>query len=205
MRLSIYFVFSTCGLTNFQGSEARKLHSVSTDQSNLLGEIFWLRILVLALGETCELPWWRTKYMSSVGFRFLERLYPRTFLKAALNASGKAARDVHDQSVGKVAVYHLFRLPPGLDVELQQFQPKMSTEDLSELHETVGDRTRLLEKLEEIGNNTTHTAELAGALKIGAEADCYNEQSYEQMAAIYYSAFSESKKAFPYFSDERNR
>lgn len=181
------------------------MHSASTDQSNLLGEIIWLRILVLALGETCELPWWRTKYMSSVGFRFLERVYPRTFLKAALNASGKAARDVHDQSVGKVAVHHLFRLPPGLEAKIQQFQLKLSAEDLSELRETIGNRTRLLEKLEEIINNTTHTAELGGALKIGTEADCYNEQSYEQMAAIYHSAFTENKKVFPYFSDERNR
>ncbi len=175
------------------------------NQPALLDYIVSLRLVVLALGEISNPPWWRTKYMSSVGFRFLERVYPRTFLKAALNASGKAARDVHDQSVGKVAVYHLFRLPPGLDAELQQFQPKMSAEDLSELHETIGDRTLLLEKLKEISNNATHTDDLAGALKIGAEADCYNRHSYDQMAAIYHSAFSESKKAYPYFSDERNR
>ena len=175
------------------------------EKSVLLDYIVSLRSVVLALGEISKPPWWRTKFMSSVGFRFLERLYPKTFLKAALNASGKAARDVHDQSVGKVAVYHLFRLPPGLDTELQQFQPKLSAEDLSEMHKTVGDRTLLLEKLQEISNNATHTDDLAGALKIGAEADCYNWNSYHQMAAIYHSAFTESKKAFPYFSDERNR
>ena len=181
------------------------MHLVSTDQSNLLSEIIWLRILVLALGETCEPPWWRTKYMSSVGFRFLERIFPRSFLKAALNASGKAARDAHDQSVGKVAVYHLFRLPFGLEAELQQFQPQLSAKDLSELHETVEDRSSLLKKLKEVSNSAIYTDDLAGALKIGTEADCHNWNSYHIMAAIYHSAFTENKKAFPYFSDERNR
>lgn len=178
------------------------------DQKNkleLLAHIVSLRTIILALGEISDPPWWRTKYLSNVGFRFLERIYPKTYFQAALNSAGKAARDVHDQSVGKFAVYHLFRLPPGLDAELQQFQPKLSAEDLSELHETIGDRPLLLEKLKEISNNATHTDDLAGALKIGAEADCHNWNSYHTMAAIYHYAFTENKKAFPYFSDERNR
>ena len=181
------------------------MSSVFTEQTNLISGIILLRTLVLSLGETSEPPWWRTKYMSGVGFSFLERIYPRSFLKAALNASGKAARDAHDQSVGKVAVYHLFRLPPGLEAELQQFQPQLSAKDLSELHETVEDRSLLLKKLKEVINSATYTDDPTGALKIGTEADCHNWNSYHIMAAIYYSAFTENKKAFPYFSDERNR
>jgi hypothetical protein len=193
------------GLKDSQRNEASKLYPTSTGQTNLLSEIVRLRTLVLALGESSEPPWWKTKYVSSVGFRFLERVYPRSFLKAALNASGKAARAIHDQSVGKVAVYHLFRLPPGLEAELQQFQPKLSAEELSELHETVGNRSLLLDKLKEISNNAPYIDDLGGAIKIGPEPDCYNLYSYERMASIYHSVFSEGKKAFPYFSDERNR
>ncbi|MBN2565974.1 MAG: BrxE family protein [Candidatus Eisenbacteria bacterium] len=59
-----------------------------------------LRLLVLSAGELARPPWWPTQFLTPTGQRFLERLYPRTTLSAAINASTLAACRVHDRSIG---------------------------------------------------------------------------------------------------------
>jgi len=76
-----------------------------------------LRTLVLALGESSNPAWWKTEFMNETGLRFLERLYPRTPVRAAVHAAGRAACEIHDRAVGRVGVYHLFRLPEALESE----------------------------------------------------------------------------------------
>lgn len=78
-----------------------------------------LRLLVAVLGGAAHARWWRTELLTPAGLRFLERLYPRTTHLAALRATGVAARTIHDSSIGRGEVYHLFRLPEPLEVELE--------------------------------------------------------------------------------------
>ena len=85
--------------------------------------VFRLRALVLALGESTAPAWWKTELMNETGLRFLERLYPRTSFQAAVHAAGKAASDAHDRAVGRVGVYHLFRLPESLETEINRMLP----------------------------------------------------------------------------------
>ena len=51
-----------------------------------------VRVLVGALGELGKSPWWRTRYLSDTGLRFLERIYPRTAFAAGVRASGSMFR-----------------------------------------------------------------------------------------------------------------
>jgi hypothetical protein len=89
-----------------------------------------LRALVLLLGETAVPVWWKTEFMNETGFRFLERLYPRTYYRAAVHAAGKAACEALDKAVGRAGLYHLFRLPESLETELHTFTPSDNAESL---------------------------------------------------------------------------
>ena len=53
-----------------------------------------LRILVLALGETPECGWWKSKFLSTTGLSFLGRLYPRSDFAAAVRSAARAAKPI---------------------------------------------------------------------------------------------------------------
>ncbi len=174
-------------------------------QTFVLDSIINLRALVLALGEASDPPWWRTKFMNDVGFRFLERVYPRAFFQAALNASGKAARDTHDRSVGRVGVFHLFRLPPGLEVDLHAQFSALSNDKSASLMESINNVSLLMENLRKLGICEDTNDLITGAVKIGVEADCYKLETFNKAASIYFKAFENGKQAFPYLSKERDQ
>lgn len=69
------------------------------------------RYLAASLGESATTPWWRTEALTPVGQRLLVRLFPRTPLCARLETAGRAAAIEHDNHIGRVGAYHLFRLP----------------------------------------------------------------------------------------------
>ncbi len=48
-----------------------------------------LRAVVLALGESASPAWWKTEFLNETGLRFLDRLYPRTSVHAAVHAAAK--------------------------------------------------------------------------------------------------------------------
>ena len=81
---------------------------MTADQSPL---IVRLRILVLALGEAHMSGWWKTQFLSTTGLSYLNRLYPRSSFAAAVRSASRAAKAVHDSSIGVGNVFHLFRLP----------------------------------------------------------------------------------------------
>ncbi len=141
--------------------------------------------------------------MSNVGLSFLQRIYPRTNFQVALNSAGKAARDIHDQSVGKVGVFHLFRLPPGLEVDIHSYQTGENCFDTSELITILEDQSKLFQALSNISKSDTSNDILSGAVNIGVEAECYMVDTYKKMAAIYFQAFKNGKQTYPYMSTER--
>ena len=93
----------------------------ASEHKSLLERIIRLRVVVLALGESAQPPWWRTGFLNETGLRFLERLYPRSAFRAAVHAAGKAACEIHDQAIGRRGVFHLFRLPEALEAEVRAF------------------------------------------------------------------------------------
>lgn len=161
-----------------------------------------LRALVLALGECSRPPWWKTEFMNETGLRFLERLYPRTSFQAAVHAAGKAASDTHDRSVGRVGVYHLFRLPESLETEMNRMPPNSDEGFFSALRAALGHPERLMELLIPLcGGAGTDGA--PGAKRIGTEKDLMTVAGFEKTAAVYHHAFAQGKPGFPYFAAEQ--
>lgn len=169
--------------------------------------VLLLRSLVLALGESVQPPWWRSRYMNETGLRFLERVYPRSYFQAALHASGKAAAIVHDNAIGRRGVFHLFRLPESIETEVMG-SAAISTDFLkegcfSELRADLGDPQRLMDLLADFaiiqgGNLVMSTENSLGPQRIGASEALHDVETYKRMAGIYLNAFRGGYQAFPY-------
>ncbi len=161
-----------------------------------------LRALVLALGECVRPAWWTTAFMSETGFRFLERLYPRSYFSAAVHAAGKAACEVHDRAVGRVGVYHLFRLSEALEADIYAIAPSMDEDSIVRFRSCLGQTEKLMEMLRLFGNGEALFAAGPGPRRIGTEADLTEERTLSRVAATYFMAFKQGKPAFPYLSAE---
>lgn len=161
-----------------------------------------LRALVLALGESTKPPWWKTEFMNETGLRYLERLYPRTALRAAIYAAGRAASDVHDRAVGRVGVYHLFRLPESLETDLNRSRENSQETFNSAFRAALGQADKLLELLTPLRGHSK--ADIAtGARRLGTGKDMLTAAGFESMTAVYHAAFTQGKPCFPYFAADQ--
>ena len=163
-----------------------------------------LRAVVSALGESSNPVWWKTEFMNETGLRFLERLYPRTPVRAAIHAAGRAACEVHDRAVGRVGVYHLFRLPESLEAEIHAVPSLGDEEFLNRFRSCLGWQENLLEILTTLCSGDQPTSAGAGPKRIGAESDATKVEALGRAAAVYLNAFKEGKSAFPYFAAEQS-
>jgi hypothetical protein len=162
-----------------------------------------LRALVLALGESAKPAWWKTELMNETGLRFLERLYPRTYFQAAVHAAGRAASDAHDRAVGRIGVYHLFRLPESLETEMNRMPPDSDEGFFSGLRAALGHPDKLMELLTPLcGEAGTDAA--PGAKRIGVDKDLMTAAGFEKTAAVYRHGFAQGKPGFPYFAAEQS-
>lgn len=163
--------------------------------------ILHLRAVVLALGESVSPAWWKTEFMNETGLRFLERLYPRTTFHAAVHAAGKAAGDAHDRAVGRVGVYHLFRLPEFLETELHRMPPDPASDFFPTLRNAMGRPEKLMKLLAPMCDGERFDA-APGARKIGTDKDMMTMAGIRKTAAVYHTAFARNKPGFPYFTAE---
>jgi len=166
--------------------------------------ILRLRALILALGESVRPPWWKTEFMNETGLRFLERLYPRNSFQAAVHAAGKAASDAHDRAVGRVGVYHLFRLPESLETEISRILPDFDVEFVSRFRAGLGHPDILIEMLVSMYSGGSRPDDASGAKRIGNEGDLMTVAGFNKTAAVYQNAFAQGKPAFPYFAAEQS-
>ena len=162
-----------------------------------------LQAVILALGESATPPWWKTEFMNETGLRFLERLYPRTSFRAAVHAAGKAASDVHDRAVGRIGVYHLFRLPESLETEMNRIPPDADEGFFAALRAAFGQPYKLLALLTPLCGSAEADA-APGAKRIGADKDLITAVGFEKTAAVYHHAFTQGKPGFPYFTAEQS-
>lgn len=161
-----------------------------------------LRSVVLALGESMRPCWWNTEFMNETGLRFLERLYPRSFFQAAIHAAGQAACEIHDRAVGRVGVYHLFRLPESLEVEIHLNMPSADADFVASFRSCLGDQDGLLKLLQIMSDDEDRSVAGPGPQRIGTEGDLTKAKTLRRTASVYYQAFNKNKPGFPYFSAE---
>jgi hypothetical protein len=162
---------------------------------NLVRQLLEIRFLVGFLGENRQSAWWDTSFLDATGTRFLQTTFPRTYLSAGLRSTSEAARIVHDSRIGRVGVFHLFRLPVDIEDQLES-EINADGQFVSEATELTKEGTlRMMRDLFQ-----TPLAAPKGPVQIGVPSRILTIDSVSELAAHYHSAFSQGIQCFPYFA-----
>lgn len=156
-----------------------------------------LRTLVGYLGEREQYAWWDTSSLSSVGQRFLVRVFPRTALLAGVETTTQAARALHDERIGHLRVFHLFRLPATTEEEVRDYLAQAGT---AELQERIASGDTALATLQELAG-TSGEAGSPGPVRVGTLQALRHGQALDRMAQMYHSAFVQRGTCFPYLTE----
>ena len=167
--------------------------------SSLLDQIIHLRLLVAFLGEKKQHAWWDTSFLDATGRSFLGRPFPRTGMQAALRSATVAAVLVHDQAIGRIGAFHLFRLP----VEREEsVDIKISPWDGGALLPQIASRATAMAALAEISSGSVPAS--TGPVQVGLGRQLGNAAVIGTLAAHYHAAFAAGTKAYPYFAKDKN-
>ena len=161
-----------------------------------------LRVFVSVLGEAADPKWWRTEFLTGAGLRFLDRLYPRTRYAAAIRATGVAARELHDSSIGRGGVYHLFRLPEPFEGQFDALARRGAFDQiLRDLGSSLETREALLAQFDILAAELPETE--PGPQRIGSVRDLLHGNLLGSWAGAYRHAFRKEYRVFPYVEVER--
>jgi hypothetical protein len=156
-----------------------------------------IRVAVAALAESATPPWWRTNAWSPVARRLLqEQLYPRTYTSALIHATTLVARRDHDDSLGRLGAYHLFRLPP--ELEAQVMGRSLVNKQVVDLTVRATEGTLDLNTLLDLSGGMPADAH-RGPVKCGVASDVENPGTPGLVAAHYAAALENGLKVVPYF------
>lgn len=155
------------------------------------------RYLVGSLGEDAKAPWWATTATSPVGRRLLTRMFPRTVLSASLETVSRAAAVVHDQQIGRLGAYHLFRLPVAEEMALAELLRSGASDALLQGIAQLPDRlARLAELAALAGEESLENA--YGPMHVGATAGLQRGRALQRLCAAYHGAFTAERTVFPF-------
>lgn len=165
-----------------------------SSQQPVLVRLINLRFLVGALGE--RLRWWSSQFTGEIGLRQLERLFPRTHLRAAVESVSLAARRDHDDQLHPDAV-HLFRLGSAqedaiahhLAMGTARLQPPPATAD------------EILAALEALGQPVAGSPPI-GPCSLGKSIRTAQHAGVADLARAYAAAARAGHRAVPYFETD---
>jgi hypothetical protein len=173
-------------------------------EDDLVQSLQRLRVLVAVVGGATHAKWWRTEFLTVAGLRFLERLYPRTRNSAAIQATAVAARLLHDSSIGRGGVYHLFRLPESIEGQLHAHAARGAlTQIVRDLEPSLERSDAMLAQFEASPLELTEGA--PGPQRIGTLRELRRgSQVVAKWAGAYLHAFRNEYKVFPYVEAEKS-
>jgi hypothetical protein len=167
--------------------------------SGPINQIIRLRLVVGLLGEKRHANWWDSEFLGPIGARFLSSTFPRTFLIAGIRSTTEAARLLHDAQIGRVGVFHLFRLPIDIEDKLEvQLSETVNGWKVPPPSDREGAQLEL-RKFNEIRISAPR-----GPVQIGIPGKILTATSLSELAAHYDSAFSSGFQCFPYFAPTTN-
>jgi hypothetical protein len=152
-----------------------------------------LRVLIGYLGEKGQANWWGSEFFSSNATAFLAPIFNRSLFLAQYQGATAAAAKVHDEAIGVGRIYHLFRLPIGLE--------QASAEVLSDvafvqtIQSKLVNRELALARLVELASKP-ETA-LPGPVSLGQMSEDLIVE-LQRAASFYFSAFTAGIQSFPY-------
>ena len=158
-------------------------------------ELLKLRLAVGAQGE--KQGWWSTNSCNPSYKVVLQGLFPRSWRLAAMNATAEAAKHEH-QVVVTNRSQHLFRFHTELEQDLRRLLHVEDGETVALVFDEV--ISHPLESIKELAGKGVHPH--VGAISLGEPTRSNILQKVPRMAALYYLAFLNNTKCFPFFDPE---
>lgn len=165
--------------------------------SPVIDPLIQLRLLVAFLGEKKQFGWWDTSFLDDTGRGFLRRTFPRTAAHAALRSASEAACSAHDAAIGRVGVFHLFRLPIEQEESLNLHLAGVNAADL------VSPLPSRVAALAALGTMVGKEIQpFSGPIHVGNEKQIGTLGAARHLAAAYHAAFNAGVQTIPYFAKE---
>lgn len=156
-----------------------------------------LRVLVGYLGEKGQANWWNSEFFSATAATFLAPIFNRSLFLAQYRGVTAAAAKVHDEAIGVGRIYHLFRLPIGLEQASADV-----LNDLTFIHSLQGMLTNQEQALARLVNLSGNQKEApsAGPISIGQMSEDLGAE-LQRAAGVYYYALKSGIQSFPYIRE----
>ena len=152
-----------------------------------------LRVLIGYLGEKSQDNWWASDFFSQSATAFLSPIFNRTLFLAQYHGVTAGAAKVHDEAIGVGRIYHLFRLPIGL--EQAAANTLQDPDFLQYLQVKIATREMALARLKELACVPAPTS--PGPVSLGLQNQD-PETDLLKSASMYFSAFISGFRTFPY-------
>lgn len=155
-----------------------------------------LRVLVGFLGEKSQANWWGSDFFGTTAAAFLTPIFNRSLFLAQYHGVTAAAAKVHDESIGVGRIFHLFRLPIGLE--------QASADALNDvlfvqtIQAKLGGRELAMARLAELAINTESTS--SGPVSLGQMSQDL-EPELRRTAGFYFAALTSGIQTFPYMRE----
>ena len=152
-----------------------------------------LRVLIGYLGEKDQANWWGCEFFSTTATAFLAPIFNRSLFLAQYQGITAAAAKVHDEAIGVGRIYHLFRLPIGLEQAsadalndvtfVQAVQARLANRELA-----LARLAELAEKAESASPGPVSLGQMSQDLKA----------ELQRAAGFYCAAITSGIQTFPY-------
>lgn len=152
-----------------------------------------LRVLVGFLGEKGQANWWSSEFFSATAIAFLAPIFNRSLFLAQYQGVTAAASKMHDEAIGVGRIYHLFRLPIGL--EQASADALNDVTFVQALQGKLASRENALARLAELGGSQESVS--PGPVSLGQMSDDLTAE-LQRAACIYHLALQTGIQTYPY-------
>lgn len=153
------------------------------------------RLLVGYLGERAQFSWWATGFHEPSSRLFLEPVFTKTPCLARYHGVCEAARRLHDEHLN-VGGFHLFRLPEEIEQDLHGMMQSDVGETLTA--RSTQSRGAAMDALSHLAVAGRPASD--GPTAVGTIAELASEQTLGLIAEVYWSAFTQGIRAYPYLT-----
>ncbi len=178
--------------------------SLDNPDKTKLSTLAALRVLVACLGESVGRTeparggWWQTQFTTQAGLQFARQIFPRSWASGAVGGAARAAREIHDERIGRKGTRHLFRFDDGLE---RRIHHEILHADQSSVADLIQDKDTAMKYLESIVKQSVSAA--PGPVQVGELGQELDGEIISDMAAHYFDAFNKKIEVFPYFAGSR--
>jgi hypothetical protein len=162
------------------------MHTVATT-------IAELRALIGYLGEKGQANWWGSDFFGITAAAFLGPIFNRSLFLAQYQGATAAAAKIHDEAIGVGRIYHLFRLPIGL--EQASADALNDAAFVQTVQARLANRESALARLAELAEKAESAS--PGPVSLGQMSQDLKAE-LQRAAGFYCAAFTAGIQTFPY-------